>query len=196
MRHEHQAVANAENWDSQRKDLGIDPGRVLVIDAGRASGKNDPVRLDTCHLSGGDAEGDDLRINLQLADATGDDLRVLGPEIQDEDFGVLGWDNRLQELRMGLRNSVLVCLVARWTIHRPELTLTCDAAFELALDFLCAPLFDRIGTTAHHQCVCDREQDRQGLHLLILGSDQAIASEGSWAVSAEAPWARHVYRGF
>jgi hypothetical protein len=56
-------------------------------------------------------------------------------------------------------------------------------------------LFERIGATAHHQCVSDREQDRQGLHLLILGSDQAIASEGSWAVSAEAPWAHHVYRG-
>ena len=170
MRHEHQAVANAENWDSQRKDLGIDFGRVLFINAGRASGKNDPVRLETCHLRGGDAEGDDLRIDLQLADATGDDLRVLGPEIQDEDFGVLGWDNRLQDLRMGLRNSVLVCLVAGWAIHRPELTLTGDATFELALDFLCAPLFERIGATAHHHCVSDREQDRQGLHLLILGS--------------------------
>jgi hypothetical protein len=55
-------------------------------------------------------------------------------------------------------------------------------------------LFDRIRATGHHQCVCDREQDRQGLHLLILGSDQAIASEGSWSVSAEVPWARHVYR--
>jgi hypothetical protein len=78
---------------------------------------------------------------------------------------------------MGLRDSVLVCLVTGWTIHRAELTLTCDAAFELALDFLCAPLFERIGATAHHQCACDREQDRQGLHLLILGNERANARE-------------------
>jgi hypothetical protein len=76
---------------------------------------------------------------------------------------------------MSLRDAVLTCGIIRGAINWPQCPLAGDAALELALNFLRAALFQRISATARDQR--ERAQDRQGLHLLILGSqgDNAIA---------------------
>jgi hypothetical protein len=52
----------------------------------------------------------------------------------------------------------------------PESSLAGYATFKLPLHFPRALLFKRISATAHADAYED-EQNRRGLHLLILGSD-------------------------
>ena len=49
-----------------------------------------------------------------------------------------------------------------------ELALTGNAALELRLHFLARALFKRVSATDRERCECNRDQDRQGSHLLIL----------------------------
>src|SRR6266550_8207243 len=45
MRHLHQPITNSKDRDSQTKNLWINLGRAVFVNAGRAAGKNDPVGL-------------------------------------------------------------------------------------------------------------------------------------------------------
>jgi hypothetical protein len=53
------------------------------------------------------------------------------------------------------------------TLQRTERPLPGQAAFQLLLHFLCAPLFERVCAAAQGE-QCDCEQKQKGLHLLIL----------------------------
>jgi hypothetical protein len=88
MRHLHQAITNSQDRNPQGKNLWINLGRTVFVNAGRAAGKNDPVWLFACNGVRRGIEADDLRINLQLANAPADDLGVLRTEIEDENFGM------------------------------------------------------------------------------------------------------------
>src|SRR6185312_5091491 len=88
MRHLHQAITNSQDRNSQGKNLWVNLGRAVFVNAGRPTGKNDPVWLFPGNCVGRGIEADDLRINLQLANAPTDDLGVLRTEIEDENFGM------------------------------------------------------------------------------------------------------------
>lgn len=49
-----------------------------------------------------------------------------------------------------------------------EFALAGDAALELRLHFLAGALFKGVSATDRKRCECNRDQDRQGSHLLIL----------------------------
>ena len=72
---------------------------------------------------------------------------------------------------MRLGHAVLGGRIARVALAFAfgELPLSGDAAFQLRLHVTAAALFDRIGTTLREDCEGNREEERPGLHLLILG---------------------------
>jgi hypothetical protein len=78
---------------------------------------------------------------------------------------------------MSLWDGVLGRLIIIRAIHRAEFTLTGHAAFELVGHFARGSLFEGISATARHQRATQKNQDRQGLHLLILGNERANARE-------------------
>src|SRR5438132_12550523 len=88
MRHLHQTITDSENQDSQVKDLWINLGRTVFVNAGRSARQNDAVWLFVRNGVGRSIKADNLRINLQLTDAPTDDLGVLRTEIEDENFRV------------------------------------------------------------------------------------------------------------
>jgi hypothetical protein len=73
-----------------------------------------------------------------------------------------------------LRHAVLPRRITGGPLHWAERSLAGDAALKLPLHFLRAALFKRISAATRSQ-PCDHEQDRQALHLLILGSERCIA---------------------
>jgi hypothetical protein len=58
-----------------------------------------------------------------------------------------------------------------------DITLAGQAALQLRLNFVAGSLLERIGATASNQHAADHNQDRQGLHLLILGMNFAKAND-------------------
>ena len=76
---------------------------------------------------------------------------------------------------MRLRDTMLRSWIAGVAFFWSELALTGDAALELRLHFLRAALFKRVGATDRETCEYNRDQDRQGAHLLILWSADFIA---------------------
>src|SRR5207248_3846933 len=88
MRHLHQAITNSQDRDPEGKNLWINLGCAVVVNARRAPRQNDAVCLFVRSSVGRGIEADDLRINLQLANAPTDDLGVLRTEIEDENFGM------------------------------------------------------------------------------------------------------------
>jgi hypothetical protein len=80
---------------------------------------------------------------------------------------------------MSLWNSVFASRIIRWAFDRANRSLAGHAALELTSDFLRAALFEWISASPHDERA--RANDRQGLHLLILGSDLSIASGCSGA---------------
>lgn len=77
------AVANAEHGTSIEQ-RSIDPRRALVVDARRASRKDDSLGRERVDLFLSDRERMDFAVHARLAHAAGDQLRVLAPEIEDE----------------------------------------------------------------------------------------------------------------
>jgi len=69
---------------------------------------------------------------------------------------------------MRLRHTVLCGRIAGVAFFGAELSLTGDAALELRLHFLTGALFKRVSATDRERCECNRDQDRQGSHPLIL----------------------------
>src|SRR5205823_14389308 len=86
MRHLHQTVKDSENRHSQSKNLWINLGRTVFVNAGQAARQNDAVWLFARNGVGRSIKADNLRINLQLPNAPTDDLGVLRTEIEDENF--------------------------------------------------------------------------------------------------------------
>ena len=74
---------------------------------------------------------------------------------------------------MSLGDAVLAGGIIGRSINRADRSLAGHAALELASHFLCAALFQRIGTPTRDKCECAHH--RQGSHLLILGSTREIA---------------------
>jgi hypothetical protein len=77
---------------------------------------------------------------------------------------------------MGLGNAMFSGWVPRISLFGDKLTLAGDAALQLRLNFVTGSLFERIGASAGDQHAADRDQDRQGPHLLILGMNFAKAN--------------------
>jgi hypothetical protein len=75
---------------------------------------------------------------------------------------------------MSLWDAMLCGWIASWSLHRADCSLTSHSSLELSLHLLRAALLEGIGAPTHSQ-VCDREQDREGLHLLILRTKCRIA---------------------
>ena len=69
---------------------------------------------------------------------------------------------------MRLRYAMLRGRIASVALFWAELALTRDAALELRLHFLAGAFFKGIGATDRERCECNRDQDRQGSHPLIL----------------------------
>jgi hypothetical protein len=69
---------------------------------------------------------------------------------------------------MSLWDAVFSCGIIRRSINRADRSLAGHATLKLPTDFLSAAMFDWISATASDQR--ERANDRQGLHLLILGS--------------------------
>ena len=63
--------------------------------------------------------------------------------------------------------------ITRLSLFRANRSLAGHAALELASDFLSAALFEWVSTSAHNERA--RANYRQGLHLLILGSERSNA---------------------
>jgi hypothetical protein len=74
---------------------------------------------------------------------------------------------------MSLRDAVFSRGIIRRSINRANRSLAGHAALELASHFLCAALFQRIGTPTRDKCECTHH--RKGSHLLILRSKCANA---------------------
>jgi hypothetical protein len=70
---------------------------------------------------------------------------------------------------MSLWNSVFASRIIRWAFDRANRSLAGHAALELTSDFLRAALFEWISASPHDERA--RANDRQGLHLFILGSE-------------------------
>jgi len=74
---------------------------------------------------------------------------------------------------MSLWNSVFAGGIVRGPLFRANRSLAGHAALELTSDFLLAALFKWISASPHDERA--RANDRQGLHLFILGSRRSIA---------------------
>jgi hypothetical protein len=74
---------------------------------------------------------------------------------------------------MSLGDAVLSRGIIRRSLKRADRSLAGDTALELAPDFLRAALFQRIGTPTRDKC--ERAHNRQGSHLLMLGSERTNA---------------------
>ena len=89
MGHELHPVADAEDRNSERKNLWIRMRCAFVVNARRSPRKDNAFRRQGCDFPGRDIELDDLRIDLAFPDTPGDDLGVLRSEIEDQDFRML-----------------------------------------------------------------------------------------------------------
>ena len=82
----------------------------------------------------------------------------------------------LHTLRMSLRYCVFAGRIIFRAVLRTNRALTGDAALELTAHFLRATLFERIRACPGEKRA--RANNRQGLHLLILGSRRSNARIG------------------
>jgi hypothetical protein len=78
---------------------------------------------------------------------------------------------------MRRRHAVFSGRVAGVALLRYDFTLAGQAALELRSDFFACSIFERIGATPGDQHAADHNQDRQGLHPLILGMNFAKAND-------------------
>jgi hypothetical protein len=78
---------------------------------------------------------------------------------------------------MRLGYAMLAGRVAGLALLRDDFTLTGQAALKLRSDFLASSMLERISAAAGDQHATDRNQDRQGPHPLILGTNFAKAND-------------------
>lgn len=84
---------------------------------------------------------------------------------------------------MGLGHAVFARRITRRALLGSNCALPGHTALQLILNFRSFSLFERIGATGREQRDCDREEDRQALHLPILESDSVIARKRRERVS-------------
>ena len=97
------AVADAQDGDAQLEDLGVDPGRVVDVDAHGPAGEDDALGLVALDALDRGVVRDELRVDPALAHAARDELPVLGPVVEDQD-GVEPFG-----LRRTLRHCASLC---------------------------------------------------------------------------------------
>ena len=78
---------------------------------------------------------------------------------------------------MRLGYAMLAGRIAGLALLGNDLSLTSNAALKLRLNFAAGSLFERISTATGDQHAADRDQDRQGPHLLILGMNFTKAND-------------------
>jgi hypothetical protein len=83
---------------------------------------------------------------------------------------------------MGLWNRMFTGGIVRGPLFRANRSLARHATLELTSDFLRGALFERVSTAAENERA--RANDRQGLHLLILGSERSNARAAWLGVKA------------
>jgi hypothetical protein len=74
---------------------------------------------------------------------------------------------------MSLWNSVFASRIIRWAFDRANRSLAGHATLKLTSHFLRTALFEWISASLHDERA--RANDRQGLHLFILGSERSNA---------------------
>src|ERR1700738_4259829 len=77
---------------------------------------------------------------------------------------------------MRRRHAVFSGRVAGIALLGNNFSLTCQTALQLRLNFVAASLLERIGAATDDQHAADRNQDRQGPHPLILGTNFSKAN--------------------
>ena len=131
-----------EHRDAEIENAGIADRRIVVVDAGRAAGKDDAGGVHGLEPFKVEGVGMDLAVDLLLADATGDQLGGLRAEIKDDDFlGMEGHgqpmyakDERsgsgLDTLRSGSSEPLLVMMTSwTWLSRRPAVEIWTNRAF-------------------------------------------------------------------
>jgi hypothetical protein len=74
---------------------------------------------------------------------------------------------------MGLWNRMFTGRIARGPLFRTDRSLAGYTPLQLTTDFLGAAFFERVSTSTGEKRA--RANDRQGLHLFILGSERSNA---------------------
>jgi hypothetical protein len=88
---------------------------------------------------------------------------------------------------MGLWHTVFAGRISRFTLFRADLAATCYAALKLRAHFVAASPFQRIGATTKDHHATDRDKNRNGPHLPILGMKFANANERCDSACSQAP---------
>jgi len=71
------AIADAEDRNAEAEQSRIAAGGIILINAGRPAGEDDPTGGNLSDPLGSDVVPDDLAVDMLLADPTGDELSVL-----------------------------------------------------------------------------------------------------------------------
>src|SRR5690606_34743122 len=90
LRHDLEAVADAERRDAELEDRGVERRRALGVHRRRPAREDDRDGILRAHLVGRDAVWDELAEHTRLADAAGDQLGVLCAEVDDENRSLRG----------------------------------------------------------------------------------------------------------
>ena len=92
LRHDLEAVADAEGRDPELEHTTVELGRALLVDARRAATQHDARGVLGGDLGSRDRVRHDLAVDAGLAHAARDQLGVLGAEVDDEHGMRLGCD--------------------------------------------------------------------------------------------------------
>jgi len=80
-------VANAQSRRAEIEEPPVHSRRTFTVDAVRATGEDDALRLARQYLFDGRVVGDQLRVDAGFSHTPGDELGVLAAEVEDEDQG-------------------------------------------------------------------------------------------------------------
>ena len=84
------AVADAQDRHPQFQDLRVEARGIGLVDAPRPPGEDDALGVKLADLLHGHEVGVNLAVDLEFPNPPGDQLGVLGAEIQDQDFLLMG----------------------------------------------------------------------------------------------------------
>lgn len=83
--HELQAVADAEDWDTEIEDFFVGVRGAGVVDGGWPAGQHNADGRVTANLVKRSVEGKDYGEDFTFADAASDELRILRAEVENND---------------------------------------------------------------------------------------------------------------
>ena len=84
-------------------------------------------------------------------------------------------------------HTVFAGRISRFTLFRADLAATCYAALKLRAHFIAGSLFQRVSATTKDRHATDRDNNRNGPHLPILGMKFANANERCSGACSQAP---------